>query len=218
MPLLRRLVAIPPYPRVDESGEPVELRNSDRRRAPVSRRDREFDHLLHALARDPNVARRCTRAHPVPARQTDLAIELHSVNPPALPVTGKCCQTGRIFLRRSETIPPLRLAQFVTAVCIHRDRLESGQVDSALVQDRLHPLWPSSDAAPGLAGVLRVAVPGRSPTPGASRGGGPELGEDIAQLVAFGRHAAFELGLQILSVFLFTRRHLGLGLAQQLGE
>ncbi len=39
--------------------------------------DRELEHLLHALARDPEMARRRALAHPVPARQTDLAIQLH---------------------------------------------------------------------------------------------------------------------------------------------
>ena len=37
----------------------------------------------------PEMARRRALAHPVPARQADLAIQLHGVNPPALPVTGK---------------------------------------------------------------------------------------------------------------------------------
>ena len=41
----------------------------------------------------------CRRAlaHPVPARQTDLAIQLHGVNPPALPTTGKLAR--RVGLR-----------------------------------------------------------------------------------------------------------------------
>ena len=54
--------------------------------------------------------RAAVRAHPVPARQADLAIKLHGVNPPALPVSGKGRQTGRVFLRRDGTVPPLRLA------------------------------------------------------------------------------------------------------------
>ena len=41
---------------------------------------------------------------------------------------------------------------------IHRDRLEGGPVDAAFVEDRLHPLRGPSKAAPGLLGVLRVAV------------------------------------------------------------
>ena len=53
---------------------------------------------------------------------------------------------------------------------------------------------------------------------GAARGGGPELGEEVGHLVAVRRHAAFELGPQLLAVPLLPRRHLGLGLREQLGE
>ena len=52
------------------------------------------------------MARGRALAHPVPARQTDFAIQLHGMNPPTLPVTGKG-QTGRVLLRRSGTVPPL---------------------------------------------------------------------------------------------------------------
>ena len=49
--LLAMLVlAIPPQPLVDESGETIELRTAHRRRASVPRRDRELEHLPHALA------------------------------------------------------------------------------------------------------------------------------------------------------------------------
>ena len=41
---------------------------------------------------------------------------------------------------------------------IHRDRFEGGPVDAAFGEDRLHPLRDPSNAAPGLLGVLRVAV------------------------------------------------------------
>ena len=51
-------------------------------------------------------------AHPVPARQTDLAIQLHGMNLPTLPVTGKGSQTGRVLLRRSGTVPPLPWSTF----------------------------------------------------------------------------------------------------------
>ena len=77
---------------------------------------------------------------------------------------------------------------------IHRDRLESGHVDAAFVEDRLHPLRGSSNAAPGRIGVLRVAVLRGPFAAGAARSAGPELGEDIGHLVAVRRHAAFELG------------------------
>ena len=51
VPLLAMLVlAIPPQPLVDESGEPIELRTARRRRASVPRRIGEREHLPHALA------------------------------------------------------------------------------------------------------------------------------------------------------------------------
>ena len=53
---------------------------------------------------DPEMARRRTRAHPVTACQTHLAIQLHSLNPPA-PVSGKGRKTGRVLLRHSGLIP-----------------------------------------------------------------------------------------------------------------
>ena len=37
---------------------------------------------------------------------------------------------------------------------IHRDRLERRHVDSAFIEDRLHPFWGPSDAAPGPVRVL----------------------------------------------------------------
>ena len=84
-PLAMVLLAIPPQPLIDESGKPIELRTAHRRRASVPRRNGEREHLPHALARDPEMARRRALAHPVPARQTDLALQLHGVNPPAIP-------------------------------------------------------------------------------------------------------------------------------------
>ena len=90
VPLLATvLLAIPPQPLVDKPGESIELRTAHRRRASVPRRNGEREHLPHALARDPEMARRRALAHPVPARQTNLAIQLHGVNPPTLPMTGK---------------------------------------------------------------------------------------------------------------------------------
>ena len=58
------------------------------------------------------MARGRALAHPVPARQTDLAIQLHGMNLPTLPVTGKGSQTGRVLLRRSGTVPPLPWSTF----------------------------------------------------------------------------------------------------------
>ena len=71
------------------------------------------------------MARRRALAHPVPARQTDLAIQLHGVNPPALPVTGKGRQTGRVLLRRGGTIPPLPWSSFAppSAAALRRGEL-----------------------------------------------------------------------------------------------
>ena len=43
-------------------------------------------------------------------------------------------------------------------------------------------------------------------------------GEDVGQLVALRRHAAFELGPQLLAVLLLARRHLGVGVGEQVGE
>ena len=57
--------------------------------------------------------------------------------------------------------PPTSLALVGSARgvdLIHRDRFEGGHVDAAFVEDRLHPLRGPSNAAPGLLGVLRVAV------------------------------------------------------------
>ena len=58
------------------------------------------------------MARGRALAHPVPARQTDLAIQLHGMNLPTLPVTGKGSQSGRVLLRRSGTVPPLPWSTF----------------------------------------------------------------------------------------------------------
>ena len=63
------------------------------------------------------------------------------------------------------------------------DRLEGGHVDAAFVEDRLHPLRGPSMPLQALLGVLRVAVLRRSLAPGAARGGGPELGEDVVHPV-----------------------------------
>ena len=46
----------------------------------------------------------------------------------------------------------------------------------------------------------------------------PSSGKMSRHLVAFGCQAAFELGPQLLAVLLLPRRHLGVGLREQLGE
>ena len=76
------------------------------RRAPIPRWHGRLQHLPHALARSPEMPRRRALAHPLPACHACLAIQLHGVNPPALPVAGKG-YTGRVLLRRGETSPPL---------------------------------------------------------------------------------------------------------------
>ena len=103
--LLARLRAVLLQPPLDELGEPVELRATDPHRAPIPWRHGILQHLPHALARDSEVLRRRALAQPLPARQAYLAIQLHGVNPPALPVTGKD-RSGRVLLRRGGTIPP----------------------------------------------------------------------------------------------------------------
>src|SRR6185503_6916615 len=92
---------------VDDLGEPVQLRTLDRRRPPIPRRYRKAQHLLHALARNPEVTCRLARTHPVPTGETNLQIQFHGENAPALPAARKG-KSGRVLLRRySGTIPPL---------------------------------------------------------------------------------------------------------------
>ena len=98
VPLLGALAEILPQPLVDDPGEPVQLRPPDLGPSPVPRRHREAQHLLHALARDPEMTRRRALAHAVPTGETDLPIELHGEYAPALPVARKG-QSGRVLLR-----------------------------------------------------------------------------------------------------------------------
>ena len=65
--LLSVLAEIIPQPLLDDLGEPVQLRPPDRCGPPVSRRHREAQHLLHALARDPE--RRAASLWLMPSRQ-----------------------------------------------------------------------------------------------------------------------------------------------------
>ena len=69
--LLAQLLQILLQPLVDDLGEPVQLRTPNRCRSPIARRHRKAQHLLHALARNPEMKRRRTLAHPVPAGETD---------------------------------------------------------------------------------------------------------------------------------------------------
>ena len=70
------------------------------------------------------MARGRALAHPVPARRTDLAIQLHGMNPPTLPVTGKGSRSGRVLLRRSGTVPPLPWSAFAPPFALHRGQTE----------------------------------------------------------------------------------------------
>ena len=113
-----------------------------RRRASVPRRNGEREHLPHALARDPEIARRRALAHPVPARQTDLAIQLHGVNPPALPATGKGRHTGRALLRRSGTVPPLPWSTFAPPFAPGEENRAQDRTSAAATRERHHrPEW-----------------------------------------------------------------------------
>ena len=75
--LLKRLV--------EKLGEPNELRPLDHYLAPIPRRLRKAQHLPHALAGCSEMPRRPAVAHPLPARHSYLAIQLHGVNPPGPP-------------------------------------------------------------------------------------------------------------------------------------
>ena len=94
----------------------VQLRTPNRCRSPIARRHRKAQHLLHALARNPEMKRRRTLAHPVPASETNLPIKFHGMHAPALPVGDgfyTTCRKGsgrspRLFNRlqcRSASIP-----------------------------------------------------------------------------------------------------------------
>ena len=85
------------------------------------------------------MARGRALAHPVPARQTDLAIQLHGMNLPTLPVTGKGSQTGRVLLRRSGTVPPLPWSTFAPPLTLTEEeqiayRLECRRICQAIAQ------------------------------------------------------------------------------------
>ena len=97
-------------PLIDDLGEPVQLRAPNRCRPPIARRYRKAQHLLHALARNPEMTRRRTHAHPVPARETDLPIQFHGMHAPA-PRRRKG-SSGRVSLRPQRDNPPLPWTNF----------------------------------------------------------------------------------------------------------
>ena len=121
VPLLRWLVAaICPQPLLDEPGERVELRSTHRRRAPVARRNGriEASSSRSGVRSRSGAPPRPRSSHPDgqdgPCDKAPSASRLANsrVNPPALPVTGKGCQTGRVLLRRAGNIPPLPWSTF----------------------------------------------------------------------------------------------------------
>ena len=79
-------------------GQPVQLSPLYRRHPPIPRRE----HLLHALARNPEVTCRLARAHPVPNGETNLQIQFHGET--VRPEKGK--KWRKFLLRRAVgTIP-----------------------------------------------------------------------------------------------------------------
>jgi hypothetical protein len=69
--VLGEILQQPPF---DDLGETVQLRPLDLGAPPISGRYRKTQHLLHGLARDPEMKRRRALAHPVPAGETHLPI------------------------------------------------------------------------------------------------------------------------------------------------
>ena len=59
--------------------------------------------------------RRRARAHPVPNGETNLQIQFHGENAPALPAARKG-KSGRVLLRRQRDYPAATVADFCTAV------------------------------------------------------------------------------------------------------
>ena len=102
--LLAQLLQILLQPLVDDLAEPVQLRAPNRCRPSIARRHRKAQHLLHALARNPEMTPRRTLAHPVPAGETDLPIKFHGMHAPALPVAAKG-SSGRVLLRPQRDNP-----------------------------------------------------------------------------------------------------------------
>jgi len=115
--LLAVLANVVAQPLVDDLGEFVQLGPLDRRRPPIPWRYRKAQHLLHALARNPKMTCRLARTHPVPTGETDLQIQFHGENAPALPAERKG-KSGRVLLRQQRDYPAATVADFSTAVLI----------------------------------------------------------------------------------------------------
>ena len=92
VPLLARHVGIPVrlQDRVDDAGEPVQLRPPRRLRPPIPRRRRIAQHLLHRPTVDTEPPARLVMAQPlIDNRKPNRRIELHAVHPPPLDTTDK---------------------------------------------------------------------------------------------------------------------------------
>ena len=114
--LLARAVRILQQPLVDDLCEPVQLRPLDRRRPPIPRRCRIHDHLVDAVARDPEVTRDPTLGHALPEiGPAHLPIQLHGENASALPAARKG-KRGRLLRRPPRDHHAATVADFCTAV------------------------------------------------------------------------------------------------------
>jgi hypothetical protein len=123
--LLARAIGVLAQPLIDDLGEAVELRPFHRRRPPIPRRRRVNDHLVHAVARDPEVTRDRALAHALPeVGLTNLPIKLHGENAPALPAARKG-KRGRLLRRPQQDHPAAPVADFLTGVLIAT--LETGK-------------------------------------------------------------------------------------------
>ena len=115
VPLLAMNRAIPLQPAVDDPRIGIQLRPLHGRRAAVAGRSRERHHLGYAVARDVEMTRRLPLAHPLGTGQSNLAIQVHGENPPALPASRKG-KGGRLLRRPQQAHPAATAADFLTAV------------------------------------------------------------------------------------------------------
>jgi hypothetical protein len=112
MALLAVGLTIPVQPRVDDLGEPVQLRALDRRRAPVTRRHRERQHLRYAVARNVEMTRCLSLAHPFATRQANLQIQIHGVNLPALLAVTRRAKVDDFYAARTANMAALPWSNF----------------------------------------------------------------------------------------------------------
>src|SRR5690606_12456141 len=117
VPLLSMDLAIPLQPAIDDLGEPIQLRRLHRRRPPVSRRNRERQHLPNAVAGNSKLTRSLALAHAFRTSQANLPIQIHGENPPALPVARKG-KGGPLLRRPQRAHPAATVVDFLTAVLI----------------------------------------------------------------------------------------------------